>query len=147
MSEQDSDRTAGQPPYGSPQGQPPYGTPQGQPQYGQPQYGQPQYGAPQYGTGYEPSQAVLALVLGLVGVFVFQVVAPFAWVIANREITAIDAGRRNPNDRGMAVAGKVLGIIGTVLLVLFVLFVILAIAGLFAFSFSGGSTSVDVSGY
>jgi hypothetical protein len=92
----------------------------------------PPYGQQPYGAGYEPSQAVLALVLGIVGVFVFQLVAPVAWVIGSRELQAIDAGRRNPNDRGVALAGKILGIVGTVILGLIVLFFVLAFAGLIA---------------
>ncbi len=157
MSEQDSEQPAGRPAQGTPHyGTPEYGTPQyGTPQYGQPSYGTPptqpygapqygasqygasqygssQHGRPPYGTGYEPSQAVLALVLGIIGVFVFQLVAPFAWVIGNRELRAIDAGHRNPDDRGLAVAGKILGIVGTVLLAFIVLFFVLAFAGLIA---------------
>jgi hypothetical protein len=122
-----------------PSGQPAYGTP---PQYGTREHGTPQYGTmppsglPAYGAGYEPSQAVLALVLGIIGVFVFQVVAPAAWVIGNREIQAIDAGRRNSEDRGVAVAGKILGIIGTVILALIVLFFVLVLAGVIAVGFS-----------
>jgi TRAP-type C4-dicarboxylate transport system permease small subunit len=76
----------------------------------------------------ESSQAVLALVLGLIGVFVFQLVAPFAWVVANREIRGIDAGRREPSNRGLAVAGKILGIIGTILLIIGVVFLVIVIA-------------------
>lgn len=68
-------------------------------------------------TGYsEGSQSVTVLVLGILGLVVCQVLAPFAWYLGNQEITAIDAGRRPPENRGMAVAGRVLGIIGTVLL-------------------------------
>ncbi len=148
VAEQDSEQPAGRPAQGTPQyGTPEYGTPQygtpssygtpptqpyGAPQYGASQYGSSQYGQPPYGTGYEPSQAVLALVLGIVGVFVFQLVAPFAWVIGHRELQAIDAGRRNPNDRGVALAGKILGIVGTVILGLIILFFALAFAGLIA---------------
>ena len=82
----------------------------------------------------EPSQAVLALVVAIVGLVAFQLVCPVAWVLANREIHAIDQGRRNPANRGMAVAAKIIGIIGSVLLVLGVLFVLLVIASLFAAS-------------
>ncbi len=103
-----------QPPaYGTP---PPYGTP---PAYG----GPPAYGsapsAPEYGTAefatmpptapypgrsayLEPSQSVLALVLGIIGLFVFWPVAPFAWVIGRNEVRAVDAGRRDPAGRGPA---------------------------------------------
>ena len=122
----------GQPPYGSP----PYGQ---QPAYGSPPYGQqPAYGSAPYPGDVamypEPSQAVLALVVAIVGLVAFQLVCPVAWVLANREIKGIDQGRRNPANRGMAVAAKIIGIIGSVLLVLGVLFVLLVIGGLFAAS-------------
>ena len=146
------------PPYGTP---PPYGQPpRTEPGYGQTrpepygqvggqQYGRtgpeayprPAYGAAPHvgeaGMYPEPSQAVLALVLGIVGMVAFQLVAPFAWVVSHREIQAIDQGRRNPVNRGLAVAGKVTGIIGTILLALGVLIVIVALLGLFAVSRGG----------
>jgi hypothetical protein len=132
-----------------PDGPPPYGTPQqGQPAYGQPAYGDPAYGAPAYGTAPypggsamypEPSQAVLALVLAIVGLVAFQIICPVAWVLANRELKGIDQGRRNPTNRGLAVAAKVIGIIGTALLVLVVLFLVVAFVGLFAVSSSSQS--------
>ena len=53
--------------------------------------------------------------------------------MGNNELKAIDAGRRPPENRGTANAGKILGIIGTVLLglaivglILFVLLVVVA---------------------
>jgi len=82
----------------------------------------------------EPSQAVLALVVAVVGLIAFQLICPVAWVLANREIQAIDQRRRNPSNRGTAVAAKVIGIIGSVLLVLVILFLLLALVGLFAVS-------------
>jgi len=66
----------------------------------------------------EASQASVILVLGILGVAVLQVLGPFAWVMGNRELEAIDAGRRPPDSRRVANAGRVLGIIGTVLLAL-----------------------------
>jgi hypothetical protein len=150
MSEHDGERD--QPGYGQPpSGQPQYGQPpQGQPAYGSPPYGQqPAYGTPPYGQqpAYgaapypgdagmyrEPSQAVLALVLAIVGLVAFQIICPVAWVLANREIRGIDQGLRNPTNRGTAVAAKVIGIIGSVLLVLGVLLLLLVLVGLFAVS-------------
>jgi len=64
----------------------------------------------------EASQATTALVLGILGIVVCQVLAPFAWVMGKREMEAIDAGRRSPENRGTANAAKILGIVGTVLL-------------------------------
>jgi uncharacterized membrane protein YjgN (DUF898 family) len=64
----------------------------------------------------EPSQATTALVLGILGIVICQVLAPFAWSMGHKEMQAIDAGRRPPENRGTANAAKILGIVGTVLL-------------------------------
>lgn len=74
----------------------------------------------------EQSQATLALVLGIIGLVACQILGPVAWVIGNNEIRAIDEGRRPPENRGNANAGKILGIISTVLLALG-LFIIIAL--------------------
>lgn len=81
----------------------------------------------------ETSQAVLALVLGIVSLILCQILAPFAWSIGNSELRAIDAGRRPPDNRSLANAGRILGIIGTVLLGLgIVLFLLIIVGGLFS---------------
>ncbi len=64
----------------------------------------------------EKSQATTALVLGILGLIVCGVLAPFAWSIGHKELLAIDEGRRPSENRGTANAGRILGIIGTVLL-------------------------------
>ena len=64
----------------------------------------------------EASQATTILVLGILGLILCQVLSPFAWVMGNRELEAIDGGRRPPENRSTANAGRILGIIGTVLL-------------------------------
>lgn len=84
-----------------------------------------------YATDYpEASQAVTVFVLGILGVVACQVLAPFAWVLGNKELAAIDAGRRPPTNRGLARAGQVLGIIMSVFIGLFlILIVMVLIAG------------------
>jgi hypothetical protein len=82
----------------------------------------------------EASQATLALVLGILGIVVCQVLAPAAWVIGNNELKAIDAGRRPPENRGNANAGKILGIVGSVLLGLGLIAIVLFFAGILIFS-------------
>jgi hypothetical protein len=70
----------------------------------------------------EPSQATTALVLGILGLVICGgLLSPFAWVMGNREMQAIDAGRRPPENRGTANAAKILGIVGTALLGLWVI--------------------------
>lgn len=72
----------------------------------------------------EASQATTILVLGILGLVLCQVLGPFAWVMGNNEIAAIDAGRRPPEQRSTANAGRILGIIGTVLLGIGLVFLI-----------------------
>lgn len=83
----------------------------------------------------EASQAVLVFVLGILGLMMCQVLAPIAWIVGNGELRGIAEGRRPPQDRSLASAGRVLGIIGTVLLGLGLLFglgfLVLAGAGIF----------------
>jgi uncharacterized membrane protein YjgN (DUF898 family) len=86
----------------------------------------------------EASQATTALVLGILGIVICQVLAPFAWSMGAKEMQAIDAGRRPPENRGTANAAKILGIVGTVLLGLGVIAAILFIV---FFSVAAVSTS------
>lgn len=82
----------------------------------------------------EASQATTVLVLGILGVVLCQLLGPVAWVMGNNELQAIDAGRRAPENRGTANAGRILGIIATVLIAIGILFAILVIVGTFTFT-------------
>jgi hypothetical protein len=116
-----------QPGYGQPAyGQPDYGQ---QPGYGQPAYGQqPTYPQPGYGypaaTVPNDGQATAAMVLGILGlVFSFcygfgLIMSPIAWVLGHLSAKRIDASGGQLGGRGMAQAGVIMGIIGTVLLAL-----------------------------
>jgi hypothetical protein len=78
----------------------------------------------------EDSQATTILVLGILSLVVCQILGPIAWVMGNNELAGIDAGRRPPQNRGTAQAGRILGIISTVLMIIGVvfLFIFLVIA-------------------
>jgi uncharacterized membrane protein YjgN (DUF898 family) len=102
------------------------------------QPGQP--GQPGYGYAPNHPRATLALVLGILGVVLCNVLAPFAWAIGGTAVREIDASGGRYGGRGSAKAGQVLGIIGTVLLVIGVLVAVLALVGVFSFS---GSTSIS----
>lgn len=81
----------------------------------------------------EDSQATTVLILGILGLVLCQILGPFAWVMGNKELAGIDAGRRPPENRGTAQAGRILGIIATVLLVVVpAFFVFIAIIALIA---------------
>lgn len=110
----------------------------GQGQYGQAQYGQ--YGDP-YGAGSTPVQyapdhprSTTVLVLGILGIVVCGVIAPFAWVMGRKTLQEIDASHGTLGGRGPANAGYILGIIGSILLglglLVFVLFAALAVLGI-----------------
>ena len=120
---------AGQQPYGA---QPPG---PGQPYAGQQQWGTPPPKHP---------KATLVLILGILGLIVCSVLAPFAWVMGNRAVAEIDANPGVYDGRGEAQAGRILGIIGTVLLILSIVVlafvVVLVIAGI-----ASSDTSSDYS--
>lgn len=64
-----------------------------------------------YGGMYqEQSQATTAVVLSVLGLFCC-ITAPIGAYIGYREKEAIDAGRRDPANRGKAVAALVIGLI------------------------------------
>lgn len=81
----------------------------------------------------EDSQATTILVIGILALVLCQILGPIAWVMGNNELAGIDAGRRPPQNRGTAQAGRILGIIATVLLIIsLVVLVTLIIFGVFA---------------
>jgi hypothetical protein len=45
-----------------------------------------------------------------------QLLGPFAWKLGHDELRAIAEGRRSSQNQGLAQAGKICGIVGTVLL-------------------------------
>jgi hypothetical protein len=60
--------------------------------------------------------ASTVLVLGVIGLVVCNVVAPFAWVRGRRVLREIDAAQGGLGGRGSVQAGYVLGIVGTCLM-------------------------------
>ncbi|MEO8503316.1 MAG: DUF4190 domain-containing protein [Acidobacteriota bacterium] len=62
------------------------------------------------------SRSTTALVLGIIGILCCQLCGPFAWWIGKQELDAIRAGNVAASNEGMAKAGMILGIVGTVLL-------------------------------
>jgi uncharacterized membrane protein YjgN (DUF898 family) len=86
-------------------------------------YPQPYYYQPYVAPPADHPRAALALILGILGVVLCGVVAPFAWVFGRRAMTEIDTSGGVTGGRGMAQAGFILGVIGSVLLALQVVFV------------------------
>lgn len=73
--------------------------------------------------------AVPALVLGILGILVCPLLGPFAWVYGRRGERAVDASGGLLPGRGLATAGKVLGIVGTALVVLLLVALLFLVAG------------------
>jgi uncharacterized membrane protein YjgN (DUF898 family) len=73
-------------------------------------------------------QATTALVLGILGIVVCGILAPFAWSIGNKAVNEIDRSGGQLGGRGSANAGRILGIVGTVLLCVAVVGAILVLA-------------------
>lgn len=155
----------GQPSYGDPAGPPPEPPPgywQQQAQspgygphgaYGGQQPPQPQYGQqPPYGQPYPPYSvappnhggALASMIVGIVslvlacGYGIGLLGAPVAWYLGSKALTEIDASQGRLGGRGMAQAGKVMGIIGTVLLGLLLVIIVVGISLLVANSESSG---------
>jgi Domain of unknown function (DUF4190) len=118
-------------PYGNNYGDSPYEMNRYQPQFGsatpyQSDYGSSaSYGAP----AVQHPQAVIALVLGILGLAVCPLIGIAALVVGNKARKDIDASPAQFAGRGMATAGYVLGIISVVLTVLVVLIIVLGIGG------------------
>jgi hypothetical protein len=70
------------------------------------------------------SRATTALVLGILGFVCCQLCAPFAWYYGNLEVKAIKAGTSPTTNQGFAMAGMILGIIGSIFLVFALLWVL-----------------------
>lgn len=60
------------------------------------------------------NNATVALVLGIVGVLCCPICAPIAWIMGKKEVDAVKAGRSPAGNQGLAMAGFILGIIGTI---------------------------------
>ena len=122
------------PPFGADPNQPPPPTnpyPQSPYQQNPYQQGGPQvpYGSPPYSAGYGPvapdhPQANTVLVLGILGLVVCGILAPFAWVMGNRVVREIDASSGQLGGRSNANAGRICGMIGTILIGIGLLFVV-----------------------
>ena len=69
------------------------------------------------------TQAITALVLGILGVVCCGLLAPIAWYLGSQEQKAIREGRSPAAGEGIAKAATILGMIGSILLVLSILWI------------------------
>jgi Domain of unknown function (DUF4190) len=82
-------------------------------------------------------RATTALVLGIVGLVLCGLAAPFAWRIGKNAVDEIDRSQGTLGGRGQAYAGQILGLIGTILLVVG----IVALLGILVLGVASVSTS------
>ena len=135
---QPTEQPTGQPGYWEQQAQhqqQPYQ--QSYPPYQQPYY--PAQGPIQYAPDHP--KATTSLVLGILGVVLCQIIAPFAWVMGRRTLAEIDASQGRVGGRGAAQAGYILGIVGTVLLALSLIFIVIYVVFMIAVVGGGVATS------
>jgi len=83
------------------------------------------------------SQATLALILGILSILCCALVGPVAFFIGNSSRNRIQASGGTLGGYGLATAGWIMGIIGTVILALEILWVIIAVIGSIISSSSG----------
>ena len=60
------------------------------------------------------TQSIVSLVLGILGFVCCPLFAPVGWFLASQELKAVQAGASPPASEGIAKAGMIVGIIGTV---------------------------------
>ncbi|WP_405061077.1 hypothetical protein OG474_05400 [Kribbella sp. NBC_01505] len=88
------------------------------------QPGSPQQ--PAYGILQENSQATVAVVLGAIALCTgLLFLSPVVWWLGSQSLAEIDAAPGVYSNRGMAQAGRILGIIGTALIAAGLLFLVL----------------------
>ena len=81
--------------------------------------------------------AAAALVLGILSIVICPLCGPFAWSLGRKGEQAADAAGGSLGGRGVATAGKILGMIGTFFLLLLIVLLVLSIA------FGGGGGGSD----
>ncbi len=68
-------------------------------------------------TSSQSNRALISLILGIVGLLCCGFLAPVACYMGHQELKNIRAGVGDPSKQGLATAGWILGIIGTILLI------------------------------
>ena len=60
----------------------------------------------------------MILVFGIIGWMSCLPLSIAAWVMGNNDLRAMDAGRMDPDGRGLTQAGRILGMVACILLIL-----------------------------
>jgi hypothetical protein len=125
-------------PHGEDPGQQPPPPPPGygQAPQGPPAYGQPAYGQQPYGYGYPPAprtsgKAMWAMIVGIVSIvfcYLGVLIGPVAIILAVQGKKDIKRSNGTQTGEGMATAGLITGIVGTVLWLAIDVLVAIAVA-------------------
>ncbi|MCA9119075.1 MAG: hypothetical protein H6822_23360 [Planctomycetaceae bacterium] len=72
----------------------------------------------QLARNHRPHRGGLILTLSILGFACCQIFSVAAWVMGHGDLKEINAGRMDPQGRGLTQAGMIIGIVGTVLMIL-----------------------------
>jgi hypothetical protein len=61
----------------------------------------------------QPHRGTMILIFGILGLVVCMPFGIVAWIMGSGDLKAMDAGRMDPEGRGITEAGKIIGIIAT----------------------------------
>lgn len=75
----------------------------------------------------EHPKGTTILILGIIGIVVCQICAPFAWVMGNRAKKEIDANPGVYSNAGNVNIGRILGMVGTILILVSAVVTVIAI--------------------
>ena len=84
----------------------------------------------------EPHRGILVLVFGILSLvlpYIGVVLGIVAWVMGHKDLKKIEAGAMDPEGRGLTLAGKICGIVGTMLQGFMVLIVIAELVFIFGY--------------
>ncbi len=71
------------------------------------------------------TQATMSLVLGILSLICCPLLAPIAWFLGSQELKAVREGSSPAGGEGIAKAGMILGIIGSLWMILVALWIFL----------------------
>ena len=95
-------------------------------------------------TGVQPHRGTMILVLGILGIVLCVICGIVAWIMANADLRAMQAGQMDRSGEGLTKAGKICGIVSVILnvigIALWLLMVIVFGAAAAAAGAAGGGT-------
>lgn len=99
---------------------------------------------PPMSTGMQPHRGTMILVLGILGIVLCLICGIIAWVMANNDLRAMQAGQMDRSGEGLTKAGKICGIVGVILqglyIVINIAILLLALIAGGAAAAAGGGT-------